>query len=423
MRLGLAITFILVLFANTFRSAEPVLANDAPIFGPEQELFFKIEYPKYRANKALAIGPNGVVFYSSGSATPTRARNAAIDDCNAWVSKQRGAKKAGGWCKVYAVNNQIVWTGLSPGVQSGQQLPLPDAPLAHAQIFGDAKTAKAILLRLHGCDHPTNPPDDWIMSWFEFFTARQYLVIQPDSFADPHPVICGEDMFKDYALSVEKDRLRVAQTKRTLREIGRLYPGLPIYVWGHSGGGRTIQFMSPNVKGVIISGDECGISSRSSAIPKTVPVLYIFGLSDQFVKYEGKPINKKVIDASCGRMKNQGDRKWVAVEGADHFTAIWNQSVMDAVSKFIGEKPFDLSYEQFDGQLTGNAAAAYLNLAEAKPGRRAFAAGPEGQYGRSWGMSNGTDAIQNALRSCDQQGGKPAYLPGQHHICKLYKAS
>ncbi|MBC8038422.1 MAG: hypothetical protein H7X89_14510 [Rhizobiales bacterium] len=394
-------------------------ANDQVLFGVDEEIFFKADYPKFKRQKALAIGPDGYFFYTYNHRSAADAKHAALTGCNKAVEKHRRKKKPNGWCLPYAVNDKIVWKGLAPGISGDEELPGPDLPLTSGQQYGRSTTAKAILLMLHGCGRPSTPPPDMVMSWVNYFLARDFFVVMPNSFADPHPAVCGDEgWFRDYAVTTEVNRLRVAQTKRTLRELKRLYPDKPIYIWGHSGGSRTVQYFAPDVKGVIALGDECGIGHTAIVvIPPAVPILYVFGENDPYLSSLGLPVTAKSAKKRCSRSK--GDRRWVIVKGVGHDTAIWHQNVIDAVSKFIGEKTFKLDYEKTSAELSGPTKAAF-NVYRTRMGYRAFAVAEDGAFGYSDNWDNEPDAIQHALELCESITGKPLYAPGEAHTCKIY---
>jgi len=394
-------------------------ANDQPVFGTWEEVFFKVEYARFKPNKALAIGPNGYVYYADGHASPEQARRAAMAGCDEDVTKLRKEKKPAGWCLPYAVNDEIVWKGLSPGISSDKELPAPDLPFIQGQLYGYSPDARGILLMLHGCDRPTNPPHIITMTWINYFLARGFYVVMPDSFADKRPELCGEEAwFRDYAVTMEVERLRVAQTKRTLRELRKLHPQIPIYIWGHSGGARTVQSFAPDVEGVIASGDECGLGFMGSVIiPPTVPVLYIFGETDPYLEEFGKTVTEKAVKKRC---RSRGNRKWVIVEEIGHDVAIWHQNVIDAVSNLIGEDTFNLDYERTSGELSSGAKTAFENDYKKTAGYRAFAVADGGDYGYSYNWNSEKDAVQHALQLCENYIGKTAYAPGGAHTCKIY---
>lgn len=397
-----------------------VSANDQPVFGTWAEIFFEHEYPKFARNKAMALGPNEYLYYSYSYASAAEAKSAAVSDCNRGVRKLRKKKKPGGWCLPYAVNNKVVWKGLTPGIPSDHELPLPDLPLRDGQSYGNSKTARAILLALHGCNRPASPPHAIDESWINYFLARDFYVVMPNSFADPRPPeLCGNDKwFTDYAVSMEVERLRIAQTKRTLRELKKLHPGKPIYIWGHSAGARTVQSFAPDVKGVIATGDECGFGFLGTVgISSNVPILYIFGENDPYLERFGKTVTEKALKRQC---RSKGDRRWVVVDDLGHDIAIWHQNVIDAVSKFIGEKSFSLDYQRTTRELTGPGHTSFMYAYEKSKGYRAFAVAGNGAYGYSYNWDNQMDAIQHALADCTAAAGQPLYAPGGAHTCKIY---
>jgi len=418
--------FLLILFfvsTSLLRTPSHAFANDQAVFGVQEEIFFKVEYSRFERNKALAVGPDGFYFYTYSHGSSAAAKHTALSGCNKGVEKRRRKKNSAGWCLTYAVNNKIVWKGATPGIPSSEELPGPDLPFISGQKYGDGSTAKAVLLMLHGCGPPPDRPPAMIMSWINYFLARNFYVVMPNSFADPHAAICGdEEWFRDYAVTTEVNRLRVAQTKRTLRELKRLYPNKPVYIWGHSGGSRTVQYFAPVVKGVIALGDECGIGQTAMVvIPPAVPILYVFGENDPYLATLGLPVTTKSAKKRCIRSK--GDRRWVIVKGVGHDTAIWHQNVIDAVSKLIGEKSFNLDYQRTTRALTGPTHTSFVYAYEKSRGYRAFAVADNGAYGYSYNWDNEVDATQHALADCTVAAGKSPYAPGEAHTCKIYDSS
>lgn len=377
------------------------------------------DYVQEERHSAYAIGENYLGWFAYDHETTFDAKATALKECNARVD--RDLKKTDSQtCELLAVDGEYVWKIKRPPAIGSVVLPLPDKPLNNSIIVGDLAKADAIVLALHGCDVPGIVPPDWTQSWYRFFKSRNIAVVQPDSFADPHPEVCpgkGTDAEVDEVL-----RLRVNQTIRTLGLLEKKFVTKPIYIWGHSQGARVAQIHDFGVDGVILSGDWCG----QDAIKRNTPVLMVIGEEDQYVKFGGetRPITEDVVKENCPNYANNENRSFVVVKKMDHFTAIWHQNVMDAVSKFLNVKNYNTSFEKWLGPIpaelkseantykTAPMHSAFAIRPAAKPGDK-----PQGFVITSWEYKS--DAEQMALQECERGGDYETYKPDQKRACKL----
>ncbi len=367
-------------------------------------------------NSAFALGKDNYGWLSYGYSTAENAKQAALQACNQRVDKFLKLKGSQ-TCKLVSVNEKIIWSGERPKTIAENILPEPDLPLINAYKVGDPSTSKAILLSLYGCDKPDKEPPDWISSWYSYFRARNFAVIQPDSYADPHADVCP-DKKASLKSSDEVYRLRIAQTSRTVKILKAKYPNKPIYIWGHSQGAWIAQLLDQKVAGVILSGDTC----NNMRLLSQTPVLLVLGEKDQYVTRptEWGSVSTKKVFEKCPAFKKSSKRKFVIVGGADHYTAIWDQKLIDAISKFLGEKSYNLAFEKWNDLIPSGAHEAQAYYALGK-GHKAWAIRPGansvGFASTSW--DNQSDAEQAALAECERGAAYQMFIPDLPRACKL----
>jgi hypothetical protein len=319
-------------------ASQVVLARDPYIGISQQDEIARILNDK--KHSAFAIGENNFGYSVFGEPTARAAEEKALEKCNAYVDRQLGRKQSK-TCKLVTLNSKVLWK-LPPPIGQGE-LSLPDVPLEKAIVTGDPAKSDAIVLILHGCDGIELELPNWMISWQRYFSARNMATIAPRSFLPP---TCGP--YTQYADLIF--RKRVLQTKRTMKVLRSRYPGKPIIIWGHSAGSFVAQLYDFEPDKLILSGDNCA-TNRISVNSKT---LFIFGENDQYSDFrQGKSkITAALIRKACPHYREYKNNQIVVVKGADHFTAIWHQTVIDAVSKLIGTKSYDLSEEKWTGLLT-----------------------------------------------------------------------
>jgi hypothetical protein len=112
----------------------------------------------------------------------------------------------------------------------------------------------------------------------------------------------------------EVARLRIAQTQRTLAELRKQRPGVPIYLWGHSEGGFIVQAVEADVAGIIVTGEECGVDGARVAAPYKVPILYLLGENDPYVNGLGTPVSR-TAESICASVFLGSTHRPVALAG------------------------------------------------------------------------------------------------------------
>jgi hypothetical protein len=264
------------------------------------------------------------------------------------------------------------------------------------------------------------------MTWVSYFNNRGFVFAAPNSFEEPRPpAVCGAG-----PVTRERDsvfRLRIAQARRSIRELRKKYPRLPLYIWAHSEGAFIVQAIDVPVNGVIATGNGCGFGSiQADLIPRGVPVLYIFGDRDPNIRFLGDPITPKSAKTYCGPYFDTKKRRIVVVKNANHYTPVWRKEIMSAVSRLIGEKPFDVTPKNAAEALSPSdyRLRSFEIGYKTRTGMRAMAVGPYASIGIAGGWDFEEDAIQDALHSCGRMAAqKPAerpYTEGGSHLCRLY---
>ena len=403
----------------------PMLARAAePQAGLDAEVIYRLEYAGRKRHKAMAIGPSGAWGYSYGYGSAAEAEKNALKQCRTVLRSKSWGKTA--TCKLLARNKAFVWNTPFMGFPFDKALPLPDVPLQRAvQIWPKGSKPKGIVLALHGCDGPGYGVPAFADTWFRFFQARGFLVIYPSSFDEKRPPIhCGTILPENYQAFTEAVKFRAAQTRRTIAELRKTHPGVPLYIWAHSEGGHVAQAVDAKVSGIIIIGTICGISTPGTMLaPRSVPVLHVYGASDDQVIDTYKTLTRKTVDKLCGPIYRSKSRSWVIAEGAGHRTSIWRQNVIDAVSRLIGQKSFRLAESKEPLALEGEARVAY-EKSYLKNDRTAFAIGPGGAYGIAAYWPDAEDTKQDALYRCARAveflSQKDPYPPGGKQPCRLY---
>lgn len=395
-------------------------------FGPglEAEILFRSAYKNLKRHKSIAIGPGGISVSAQGFATAEGAQKDALRSCNRFLKQFPWAREYK--CRSFSIDDRRVWTNPVPGPKFGTALPEPDVPLVRAKVFQPTGKLEAVVLALHGCGKPWKGPGDFGMSWFNFFTQRGAVVFFPNSFEDPMPPeTCGwagPDSWED---RVETDLIRLAQTRRSIAHLKKAYPNLPLYIWSHSGGGNIAQALDLEVSGVIVVGTMCGVGGPDyNLIPPSVPVLYVFGQNDEKLERGKTKITEKFVRSRCGPKYQTKKRRIVIASDSDHYTSIWRQNVIDAVSALMGQKSFQLKAANANAELTAAADAAFQKDYRLRPLKKAFSTGTDGTYGFSSSWSNQEDANQEALYQCAKYSGLVEkgrfYAQSGSQHCRLY---
>lgn len=255
---------IVVAGAGLFGLAvSPAHATD-PQAGIDAEILYRGLYSSLKRHKALAVGAAGAWGYSYDYGSPAAAERAALESCRSAVRNRTWGKQAK--CKIIARNGKLAAGAIFMGAALDKPLPLPDTPLKRAiQLWPRTSKLKGIMLALHGCNGTGSGVAPFVSSWFDFFQARGFLVVYPSSFDEERPPeFCGWQTPENYRAATEAMKFRVAQTKRTIRELQKSYPGVAIYIWAHSEGGYVAQALDLELAGMIIVGTPCGFGRPAS---------------------------------------------------------------------------------------------------------------------------------------------------------------
>lgn len=404
-------------------SLPPANATD-PQAGIDIEVVYRTVYPGLERHKAIAVGPAGAWGYAYSYRSAAEAEKSALKTCHSYARRQSWGKDAK--CRLFARNDKLVWNKPLIGAPLDDTFPPPDLPLKKAINFWPKEAKpKGVMLALHGCNKPGSGVERFEDSWFRFFQARGFLVVFPSSFDELRPSeFCGLHTPQSYIAATHSIKFRVAQTKRTIAELRKAHPGIPLFLWAHSEGGLVAQAVNVKVSGIIIVGTTCGFGEpRAVLVPRSVPILHVYGEFDDKVISDDKVLTKKDIDKLCGPGYRSKARSWVIATGADHLTSLWRQNVIDAVSRMIGQKSFRLAEARAPIKLEGEARTVYENI-YLKSSKTAFAIGPNGTSGIAAYWSNAEDMNQDALyqcgRSVDFISQNTAYPPGGTQSCRLY---
>ena len=337
-----------------------------------------------------------------------------------------GRAKAGK-CELVAVDDKFLWSKPAVGPPVGVPLPLPDGPLNKAKIFASQHIGppKGIVLALHGSENKygvTSAPHAFQKSWFDYFNSMGFQVIFPSAYDDVIPAYeyAGWNDPSTYAKGTFMNKLRLAQTIRTISVLKTRYPGLPIYLWSHSAGGNIAQAVESDIAGAIIVGTQCGIGNPSlNLIPKNVRVIYVYGENDPKIFKGSNRVTLARLRAFCGKSYGGKFRQIVIVPKADHSTPLWRQNVLDAVAKLFDQSSFALANPKSRFEMSDAAKKAFDKAYQTSPLKKAFAVGKSG-YGFSASLSDQSEANIEALLKCNRAVTGLSYPGTGKHECSLY---
>lgn len=330
------------------------------------------------------------------------------------------------------------WPGIGPPV--GVDPPLPPLPSARgaspdtqllAEVTLNAGSyvspgppRKGILLHLHGCDGLGR--GGFSEAWFRHFEAAGFKVIAPNSFAERpgDPVCRSTPPFPDqHALHA----IRVKQTLRVNELLQKVYPGVPIYVWGHSQGASLAYLLPTKYAGVIATGHVCGyLASGTNKIPGDVPLLVLMGneSKDPYLSLNARVSGHGTVASLCNRVLGRNPAwRWVEYKDFAHFLPIWHPGVLAEVNKLVGiDQPYtgpdDGVSPKADESIAITPAARQRFETDYRKRRdfKVFAVGANGAWAYS---SIGTalqDARLDALFRCNR--GLGSMFPD--HKCVVY---
>ena len=393
--------------------------EDNVFAGIAAEYHYRTKYKNMKGHKAFAIGPYGSYGYSWGWQTAKEAAKDALKSCRedvAWWQEKFGA--ISGACRLLAQDNKLLVN--NPWIGPEWQKPLvgEDIPLLKGRNIKHAGTpVKGIVLHVHGCDGLGWDKNSEI--WGAYFDALGFSFFAPDSFVEARPaVICG---WAPPARARDQDtimKLRIAQTQRTIAGLKKEYPGLPIYVWGHSEGSVVVKYLEAEVAGIILSGSNCNASGLKIAAPVSVPVLFMFGDNDPYAWGFKFPITAKAAQ-KCRNFTRSKNTKIVVVKNNKHYYWPWRTEIAKAVSEFIGAKPFSLAKprpaEKFTLTVKQTANRA---LYQEKADHKAFAVGPNGTFSAATEWDFVEDAVQFALYNCAHVDNRNVFRMSTH-LCSV----
>jgi hypothetical protein len=416
-----SLTFVTILCSLV----HPSNARSDTVFGYEPELYFKQNYLRENDHKAMAVGPGGLSLIRSGMKSAAAAQKLVLRDCQRELAKLSRTKA--GKCELVAVDDKFVWSKPSIGPSLNVALPLPDGPLNKAKIFASQQSGppKGIVLALHGSENNysvSSAPYSFQRSWFDYFNSIGFQVIFPSAYDDVIPAYeyGGWNDPSTYAKGTFMNKLRLAQTKRTISVLKIRYPGLPIYLWSHSAGGNIAQAIDSDIAGAIIVGTQCGIGSPSlNLIQRNVPVIYIYGENDPKIFRGSNKVTQTRLKAFCGKAYGGKFRQFVIAPNANHLTPLWRQNVLDAVATFFNQKPFSLANPNSRFGVSDAAKKAYDKTYQTTPLKKAFAIGKSG-YGLSASQSDQSEANIEALLKCNRAVTGLSYPASGKHECSLY---
>ena len=411
-----AIILLMITVVNTplTRLAKADSDDDIHI-SVEVELLAQTKYRKLKRHKALAVGPVGRYGYGWGYPSAKQAEKAALEVCRKSLKAAVGSQYTQRRCVVYDSGGKLTGRGKAQGLSLDTILQEPDLPYERGRMFDPEGEARGTIILLHGCNGLGM--GGWQHAWESYYTAGGYRVISPDSFADIRgPAFCSTPgrwpSIEEADRTSRNIKLRVAQTRRTIKRVRKLYPKQPIYVHGQSEGGLVAQLLNENVAGVIVTGATCGIwAGRVSRTPSKVPTLIIAGTKDPYV-LEGH--SAKSLARHCKGVTGAGRVTVVSVDGMGHYAAVWWPKVAEAIGKFLKIMPVKIADSTDEIKTLPRIPPEYYSA----PDHKALAVSSNAVYFFESGYETLADAEQAALFGCDAQWRWNAFSePSKRHRC------
>lgn len=414
--------FLLLLFSVLLSLSASRVSADTLFPDATVEYIYRVGYAGLKGHKALAFGPFGSFGYSFEWANRKGAEREALASCNKEEEKVRALEaastKSAGKCVLLASGDKLMMQNPWIGPAWHEPLEGPDHPFEKGKLRHYlGSNQKGIVLHLHGCD---GLGSDMVQkAYADFFVALGYSYFAPNSFGEPRPAaICGS-----YPPSKRMDRtlitkLRIAQTLRTIRELKSQYPGMPIYIWGHSEGAYIAKMLNVDVAGIIASGDACDVHGTRMNTKRSVPVMIINGENDPYHGNLTLPLTLGKMKA-CKRYGRNNKMQFVVLMNNNHSVYPWRKEFYEAVSKFLGVN--DYKYPKFRVNeifsLSENLTTELNNYQKTKM-HRAFAATSKGNYAWAYDWEFKEDAEQYALFECADVDAVNMFKLETHH-CHL----
>lgn len=220
--------------------------------------------------------------------------------------------------------------------------PTFDRAYEQALKFGNAPR-RGVVLFLHGCAGLGGPQlFAWQAVWIRYLTDHGFLVVAPDSFADPRP---GQACQLPYLSKEKIYQIRAKQAAFAIERLRSTYPTLKLLVWGHSEGGGVANLVTATVDGIITTGYQCGYRSTDRMwIRPDVPLLAIMGTADPYIRESLFFSRPSSLEQLCRTILTSPKWQAVIVPDMAHEASLDLVEVRDALGRFLDEIapwPFD----------------------------------------------------------------------------------
>ena len=209
---------------------------------------------------------------------------------------------------------------------------------------------RGIVLLLHGCEGLGGTLPGWQAAWVRYLIDRGFLVVVPNSFADPRPERSCAAPFPD---KEQIYALRLQQTTDAIARLRRAYPTVKLLVWGHSEGAGVANRIEARVDGIVTTGYQCGYrsSARMFLSPQT-PLLVIVGDRDSYASEAIRVAGAESVEDVCRRLLTSPRWLAVMVPGMGHGASLEEAQVEEALQRFL-----DLAAPPPDTALLASAAS------------------------------------------------------------------
>jgi dienelactone hydrolase len=197
-----------------------------------------------------------------------------------------------------------------------------------ATVFGEVPK-RGLILYLHSCDG-----DSPSFDWANFLTSAGFLIVAPNSFADPRPPASCR---APYPAKEQIYDIRLAQTKYALKELRAAYPTTKIFVWGNSEGGGLANLLDEKVDGIVTTGYQCGYRTMGRTwIRRDVPLLAIMGTADSYM-LEVQRTTGRSLEAMCSSILTSRKWEFLIIDGMGHHPAFSvYPEIKSRLTKFLG---------------------------------------------------------------------------------------
>lgn len=407
-------------FLSSLPSAGIAATDNALHIDAIAEFFSLHSYKTMKANKAIAVGPGGAWAHAEGESNTKQAEQKALARCQAQVRGSRFKSHRKQKCVLFDSNGKRSGLASPIGIPFGTIPENPDSSYLKGDFWpAETSQPRGIVLFLHGCDDIKKTKGlSRLQTWFAYYRAAGFSVVLPDSFAEQRdPPSCGPPGENGINRQTRNLKLRVAQTRRTLAGLRKSYPGLKIYVHGHSEGSFVAQALDEDVAGVIITGGACGFFGPPSTVglADTTRFLAIAGSKDEF--------NSLAKDASqyqreCRKVFGGPYLETVFLPDVGHTPGAWRLEIAQAVSKLLDVDPAIMKRRKAEtnAEVPADVKAPYRQWKRHK----AVALDSQGAFGAVGELESQFDAEESALVKCGLSAGINPYLaPDRTYQCFL----